>query len=77
MIKELSQCKTEALKAKKTRELLADFKIEVEGKFWTCYTVAVSYRELTCYCNEGTATYFVDSYGDRHVMELFDWEKAV
>jgi len=51
----------------------AQFDIEVENETWTCYAVAISHRDILCYCDQGTATLLVDSYGERHLAELFDW----
>ena len=53
----------------------ASFKINVNDSVWTAYAVSISYRDILLYCDKGTATYLVDSYGDRHVAELFDWSK--
>lgn len=75
MVKNLSECVLKSLKAKNTRELNAKFSVEVEGRQWSCYTVAISNREFTLYCNEGTATFLVDSYGDKNTCELFDWQR--
>lgn len=62
-----------SLDGKTSGEIDAQFNINIEGKAWSCYTVSISRRDILCYCNEGTATYLVDSYGDRNVAELFDW----
>ena len=53
----------------------ADFKIVIEDKDWTVYAVYISYRDILCSCEEGTVTYLVDTYGDRHVPVLHDWER--
>lgn len=55
-------------------EIDADLKIKVNGETWDCYTVHVNQREFLCYCNQGTASFVVDSYGDRNTCELLDWE---
>jgi hypothetical protein len=74
-IKSLEQAKTLSLKPPHDSvEHSASLSIEVEGKSWKCYTVAVGYREFTCYCDEGVASYVVDTYGDRSTCELIDWE---
>lgn len=54
-------------------EVTADFTIEVEDKPWRVYTAAIGDSDILCYCEEGTASFVVDSYHDRHVTELFDW----
>jgi hypothetical protein len=54
-------------------ERMAQFDIDVEGKTWNCYAVSISHRDILCYCDQGIATFLVDSYGERHVPELFDW----
>jgi diaminopimelate decarboxylase len=74
MIKTLSQAIDLSLKAKSSREIDTNLKIEIEGQLWTAYTVAISYRDILFYCDKGTATFLVDSYGDKNVAELFDWE---
>jgi hypothetical protein len=51
-----------------------DFKIQVEGEVCDVYEASVSYRDILLLTDKGTVTYFVDSYGDRHVVELFDWD---
>lgn len=56
-------------------EIDAQFEVEVEGKAWSCYTVSISHRDILCYCEEGTATFLVDSYGGQNRAELFDWEQ--
>lgn len=76
MIKSLQDCIKECLKGGFNRELPCNLKIEVDATVWTAYTVAMGYREFTFFCDKGTATYFVDSYGDRHTCELIDWEYA-
>ena len=64
-----------SVKADQSSEVEVDLKIEVDGQVWTAYSASVSYRDILFYCDKGVATYLVDSYGDRHVAELFDWEK--
>lgn len=56
-------------------EIDADFEISVNGETWKCYTVAISHRDILCYCNEGTASFAVDTYhGSRDIAELVDWD---
>jgi len=52
-----------------------DLDITVNGETWTAYEANVGHREILFFCKQGTATYFVDSYGARNTFELFDWEK--
>ena len=52
----------------------AEFDIEVDGKTWNVNTVSISHRDILAYCKQGTATFLVDSCGDRNIAELFDWE---
>ena len=73
-IKTLKECIELSLKEKSNKELDADMIVEVNNQHWHCYTVALSHREFTLYCDEGTASFVVDSYGDRHSCELVDWE---
>jgi len=76
-ITSLDQAIKKALDHKSHGESSADFKIEVDGELWSCYTAAIVHRDILLYCNEGTATFLVDSYGEKNVVELFDWEKDV
>ena len=57
-------------------ELDAQFKIEVEGETWTCYTVTIADRDILCFCDQGHASFLVDSYGQKHVAELWEWERT-
>lgn len=74
-LKNLHDCVTEAKKqSNRSRELDASFRVEINGQNWTCYTVAVAHHEFILFCDEGTATFVVDQYGDRFTFELIDWE---
>jgi hypothetical protein len=73
-ITSLNQAIDLAVRRQEHRQVDAKLSIEVNGEAWTCYTVSISYRDILCYCDQGTATLLIDSYGDRHVAELFDWE---
>lgn len=64
-----------SLDGKTSGEIDAKFNIEVERETWNCYAVSISHRDVLCYCDKGTATFLVDSYGDLNTHELFDWEK--
>lgn len=75
MLKNLNECKEKSLKIKNSGEFDAKFRVEINGENWNCYTVAMSHREFTLYCTQGTATFVVDIYGDKSTCELFDWDK--
>lgn len=75
-ITELNQAIELSVSSKRIGEQDAGFKIEVDGQTWDCYTVSISHRDVLCYCEQGTATFLVDSYGDRNVAELFDWNRG-
>jgi hypothetical protein len=63
-----------SLTATKTREHDCNFKIEINGKKYKCYSASVSNREISLNCEGAFASYVVDSYGDRHLAELFNYE---
>jgi len=52
-----------------------DLDITVNSEVWQAYEAQIAYRDILFFCKQGTATYFVDSYGTRNTFELFDWEK--
>lgn len=52
---------------------LEDFPLNIEGNVWKAYEVSVSHRDLFFYCDKGTVTYLVDTYGDKHSAVLHDW----
>lgn len=72
-IKSLSQAIESSIDGKTFGEVDADFKIDIQGELWTCYAVSIADRDILAYCDKGTATLLVDSYGDKHTAELFDW----
>lgn len=74
MITNIKQCIEKSLVAKGPRELKAKLQVTVDNQVWNAYTVAMNHREFTLFCEEGTATYVVDTYGDKSTCELFDWE---
>lgn len=49
--------------------------LQVDGETWEAYGAEVCDRDILFFCKQGTATYLVDTYGDRHTTELFDWTK--
>lgn len=73
MIKDLKTCIELSLKANESTEYDCNVNLVIEGDTWQAYTVTISYKDIMFYCNEGDVTYLVDSYGDRHVAELYDW----
>lgn len=65
-----------AINGTKQRSFNVSLEITVEGETWHAYGAEVSHRDILLFCKEWTATFVVDSYGDRHTRELFDWERA-
>lgn len=74
MIKTLKEASKVSLAVHESKEYEANFTIEVENETWNCYAVSISYRDILCYCNEGSATFLVDTWGNRDFIELFDWD---
>ena len=74
MIKTLNQAIAASLNDSTLGYKEASLTIDVCHELWTCYAIEVSYRDLLLYCDKGTATMLVDTYGSRHTAELFDWE---
>lgn len=64
-----------SIKGKKSKGYEVNFSITVNGETWRAYEASVCNRDILLYCDQGTATYLVDSYGDKNVAELFDWNK--
>lgn len=64
-----------AVNSSEQREFDVNLSITVEGETWKAYTAYVSHRDILLLCDKGTATFVVDSYGDRHTAELFDCNK--
>lgn len=75
MIKNLSDAVELSLKVKRQVQKSCDFSILVQNETWKVYDLSIVSREILCFCDKGTATFLVDSYGQRTVVELFDWEK--
>ncbi len=63
-----------AATTKSVTEHLVNLSIQVDGSTWNCYMVSVAHRDLLFCCDQGTATYLIDSYDTRNVAELYDWE---
>lgn len=57
------------------KEVDCNIEIMVDSELWHCYSASVCIRDLLLYCEEGTATYVIDWYGDDPRVELYDWEK--
>lgn len=65
-----------SLKPKNAGAMPANFSIEVENDTWDIYEVSISHRDILCLSDKGVATFLVDTYGNRSVAELFDWERS-
>lgn len=63
-----------AVNGTKQQSFNVALKIEIDGQTWNAYGAEVAHRDILFFCKEGTATFVVDSYGDRHTIELTDWE---
>jgi hypothetical protein len=63
-----------AVKANDQAYVPCDFPIQVNGETWVAHEASICHRDILLSCDKGTATFLVDSYGDRHVCEIFDWE---
>ncbi len=55
-------------------EVLCDVKLEVNGKEYVADHVSICHRDLMFFTEHGTITCLVDSYGDRHSFEIFDYD---
>lgn len=73
MIKDLETCIKLSLKANESKEYTCNVDLVIEGNIWKAHTVTISHRDIMFYCNEGDVTYLVDSYGDKHLAVLHDW----
>ena len=51
--------------------------IPMENKPWRAYEASIAHRDILLLCDKGTATFLVDTYGDRNTIELFDWAENV
>jgi hypothetical protein len=63
-----------SISTKKQQQRSANFKIKVMNEYWNVHEVSICERDILCYCDKGSASFLVDSYGDKHLAELFDWE---
>ena len=64
-----------AVKTKTQRTFNVTLLLRVNGETWKSYNADVSHRDILFYCDKGTCTYLVDSIGDKHTVELFDWNE--
>lgn len=74
-VKSLNQAIDMSIEANQSKEYSASFKIIVGNEVWTVESVGIANRDILAYCDKGYATFLVDSYGDRHLACLFDWER--
>ena len=65
-----------AVRTNSQKSFNISLELEVDGDTWNAYGAEVSHRDILFFCKEGTATYVVDSYGDKNTVELFDWERS-
>lgn len=64
-----------AVSGKPQRSFNVRMTITVKDQTWSAYGAEVSHRDIMFFCKQGTATFVIDTYGDRHTTELFDWER--
>lgn len=64
-----------AVKTKTQKSFNVKLPIQIDGETWTTYGAEVSHRDILFFCKQGTATFLVDSYGEKNTVELFDWSK--
>lgn len=64
-----------AIKTNTQRSFNVSLELTIDGETWNAYGAEVSNRDILFFCKQGTATYLVDSYGDKNTVELFDWSK--
>lgn len=70
----LSQLVELSLKTTKQKTFSVNFNIKIKDELWKVHEASVAHRDILLYCDKGTATFLVDSYGDNHIATLFDWE---
>ena len=51
-----------------------NIEIEIDGQVFKAHEVSICYHDLLFFTDKGTLNYVVDSYGDRLVAELFNWD---
>jgi len=65
-----------AVNGTKPRSFDVNMTVQVDDETWCAYSAEVAHRDILFYCKEGTATFLVDTYGDRHTVECWDWQKV-
>lgn len=74
-MKDLKYYAAMSIGSKGTKAIECDLTLEVDGEEFHAYEVSVSNRDLLFFCDKGTANYLVDTYGEKIVIELFNWER--
>lgn len=64
-----------SIDADESTEYDVDLLIKVNGQLWHAHTACVAHRDILLLCDKGTATFLVDSYGDKNTVDLFDWNE--
>lgn len=49
------------------------FQVTTPAGIFHAYHASIVHRDILLYTDKGTVTYLVDSYGDKHTCELYDW----
>ena len=65
-----------SLKAYRMKTFDISLDLRIKGETWNAYEATVAHREILFYCDKGSVTYFVDTYGGKHSVQLFDWERS-
>jgi hypothetical protein len=63
-----------SLNSEHTESFEVSMTVDVDGQTLNVYEAIVSYRDIMLVGDLGVASYAVDSYGDRHTVELIDWD---
>ena len=76
IIKSLEQAVKLSLKARDTKDYDAKFDVKIGNNTWSVYEVYIASRDILCLCDQGTATFLVDTYGnDKSFAVLHDWNR--
>lgn len=59
----------------KPDEFNVSLQLEISDERWNAYAAFVSCRQITFYCDKGSATYDVNTVGYRTGAVLVDWER--
>lgn len=54
-----------AVNSVSSKSFNVSLKLDINGETWDAYGAEVSYRDILFFCKQGSATYVVDTYGDR------------